>query len=574
MKICDLKLELFAAELRGGSKMDELIKITVGDLLDQMAERYPDHDAVLYTDRPFRKSYSEFRDICNKVARGLMTLGIKKGDHVAIWATNYPEWLITMFATAKIGAVLVTVNTNYKIFEAEYLLRQSDSATLVLIEGFKDCNYVEILNELCPELKDSEPGKLNSKSLPCLKNVIFVGEEKHGGMFKWEDLNALSAKVSNADLIERQASLDIHDVINMQYTSGTTGFPKGVMLTHFNIVNNGKCIGDCMSFTHEDRLCIPVPLFHCFGCVLAVMACMTHGTTMVPIDYFQPVKVMEAIQNEQCTAVHGVPTMFIAMLEHAEFSKFKFSKLRTGIMAGSPCPIKVMQQVVDNMGMTEITIAYGQTEGSPVCTQTTVDDSIELRVTTVGRVLPFIEAKIIDPETNLEVAFGVQGEFVARGYNVMKGYYKMPEATMQAIDSEGWLHTGDLATMDENGYFKITGRIKDMIIRGGENIYPKEIEEFLYTHPLVKDVQVIGVPSKEYGEEVMACVVLKAGGTITDEEIKSYVKSHMARHKTPKYVKFMDGFPMTASGKIQKYKMREAAIEELKLQDAASIETA
>jgi fatty-acyl-CoA synthase len=329
-----------------------------------------------------------------------------------------------------------------------------------------------------------------------------------------------------------------------------------------------------MSSTHEDKLCIPVPLFHCFGCVLGVMACLTHGSTMVPIDYFQPVKVMEAIQNEECTAVHGVPTMFIAILEHAEFSKFKFSKLRTGIMAGSPCPIKVMKQVVELMGMTEITIAYGQTEASPVCTQTRVDDSLELRVATVGKALPFVECKVVNPETNEEVPFGVPGEFVARGYNVMKGYYRMPEATAQAIDEEGWLHTGDLATMDENGYFKITGRIKDMIIRGGENIYPKEIEEFLYTHPEVKDVQVIGVPSKEYGEEVMACIILKEGSKITEDEIKAFVKSHMARHKTPKYVSFMNEFPMTASGKIQKYKMREAAIDKLHLQDAASIETA
>ncbi|MCX7842962.1 MAG: AMP-binding protein [Clostridia bacterium] len=554
--------------------MKELMKITIGDLLDQMADKYPNHDAVLYTDRPFRKTYSEFRDLCNTVAKGLIAMGIKKGDHVAIWATNYPEWILTMFATAKIGAVMVTVNTNYKIFEAEYLLRQSDANTLILIEGFKDTNYVEIINQLCPELKNQEPGKLNNRSLPYLKNVIYIGDKKHAGMFNWQDLYTLASGVSDQELHERQSSLDIHDVINMQYTSGTTGFPKGVMLTHYNVVNNGMCIGDCMNFTHEDKLCIPVPFFHCFGCVLGIMACVTHGTTMVPIEYFQPQKVMEAVQNEGCTAVHGVPTMFIAMLEHPEFKKYTFPKLRTGIMAGSPCPIKVMQQVVDEMGAREITIAYGQTEASPVCTQTRVNDSIELRVSTVGRALPFVECKIVDPETNKEVPFGTPGEFVARGYNVMKGYYKMPEATAQAIDKDGWLHTGDLATMDENGYFKITGRIKDMIIRGGENIYPKEIEEFLYTHALVKDVQVIGVPSKEYGEEVMACIILKEGASLTEDEVKSFVKGNMARHKTPKYVKFMDAFPMTASGKIQKYKLREMAIEELGLQDAASIETA
>ena len=550
------------------------MKITVGDLLDQMAEKYPDHDAVLYTDRPFRKTYSQFRDVCNTVAKGMMAMGIKKGDHVAIWATNYPEWLIAQFATAKIGAVLVTVNTNYKIFEVEYLLRQSDSNTLILIEGFKDCNYVEIINQLCPQLKDSQPGKLNSPTLPFLKNVIYIGDKNYPGMFNWNDLYDMASQVSDEELRQRQASLDIHDVINMQYTSGTTGFPKGVMLTHYNVVNNGKSIGDCMNFTHEDKLCIPVPLFHCFGCVLGVMACVTHGAAMVPIEHFQPLKVMEALQNEECTAVHGVPTMFIAMLEHPDFNKFKFPKLRTGIMAGSPCPIKVMKQVVEKMGAREITIAYGQTEASPVCTQTRVDDSIELRVSTVGRPLPFIECKVVNPETNEEVPPGTHGEFVARGYNVMKGYYKMPEATAQVIDKDGWLHTGDLAVMDENGYFKITGRIKDMIIRGGENIYPKEIEEFLYTHPAVKDVQVIGVPSKQYGEEVMACIILKEGASATEDEIKEFVRSHMARHKTPKYVKFMDSFPMTASGKIQKYKLREMAIEELGLQDAAAIETA
>jgi fatty-acyl-CoA synthase len=554
--------------------MEKLLEITIGDLLDKMAEDYPDHDAVLYTDRPFRKTYSEFRDLCNTVAKGFMAMGIKKGDHVAIWATNYPEWLLTMFATAKIGAVLVTVNTSYKIFEAEYLLKQSDSSTLVLIDGFKDSNYIQIINELCPELKASEPGKLNAHSLPFLKNVIYVGDANNPGMFNWNELYDFASQISDEELTKRQASLKIHEVINMQYTSGTTGFPKGVMLTHYNLVNNGMCIGDGMNFKKDDKLCIAVPLFHCFGCVLAVMASVTHGSTMVPIDYYQPLKVMQAVQDEECTAVHGVPTMFIAMLEHPEFDKFKFTKLRTGIMAGSPCPVKVMRQVVDLMGMSEITIVYGQTEASPGCTMTKTDDSLQLRVSTVGRAFPFVECKVINPETNIEVPFGEQGEFIARGYNVMKGYYKMPEATAQAINSDGWLHTGDLATMDEHGYFKITGRIKDMIIRGGENIYPKEIEEFLYTHDAVKDVQVIGVPSKDYGEEVMACIVLKAGVSTTEDEIKAFVKSHMARHKTPKYVKFMDGFPMTASGKIQKYKMREAAIEELKLQDAAAIETA
>ena len=382
----------------------------------------------------------------------------------------------------------------------------------------------------------------------------------------------MGKSISDSYLMEVQRSIDIHDVINMQYTSGTTGFPKGVMLTHFNIVNNGKFIGDCMKFTHEDKLCIPVPFFHCFGCVLGILACVTHGAAMVPIDYFNPLKVMQALQNENCTAIHGVPTMFIAMLEHPEFTSYKFPKLRTGIMAGSPCPIKVMQQVVDVMGAKEITIAYGQTEASPVCTQTRVHDSIDIRVSTVGKPLPFIEAKVVDPETNKELPYGTPGEFVARGYNIMKGYYKMPEATAQVIDSEGWLHTGDLAVMGENGYFKITGRIRDMIIRGGENIYPKEIEEFLYTHPAIKDVQVIGVPDKKYGEVIMACIILKEGQAITEDEIKQYVRDNMARHKTPKYVKFINSFPLTASGKVQKYKLREWAIDVLGLKDVADIE--
>lgn len=554
--------------------MKDLMKVTIGDLLDQIAEKYPDHDAVLYTDRPFRKTYMEFRNLCNLVAKGLMAMGIKKGDHVAIWATNYPEWLLAQFSTAKIGATLVTINTNYKVFELEYLLRQSDTSTLILIEGFKDSNYVEILNNLCPSLKDSKPGELEVEELPFLKNIIYIGDKRQPGMFNWNDLYEMAKAISDEELYERQNSLDIYDVINMQYTSGTTGFPKGVMLTHYNLVNNGMSIGDCMNFTHEDKLCIPVPFFHCFGCVLGVMACVTHGTTMVPIDYYQPLKVMQAVQDEECTALHGVPTMFIAILEHPEFENFSFPKLRTGIMAGSPCPVKVMKQVVEVMGAKEITIAYGQTEASPVCTQTRVDDSIELRVSTVGKALPFIEVKVIDPETNEEVPFGAQGELVARGYNVMKGYYNMPEATLQAVDENNWLHTGDLATMDKDGYFKITGRIKDMIIRGGENIYPKEIEEFLYTQPCVKDVQVIGVPSQQYGEEIMACIILKDGCSVCEDDIKESVRKNMSRHKVPKYIKILESFPMTASGKIQKYKLRELAIEELGLKEAASIETA
>lgn len=544
--------------------MNDMLHVTVGQMLDMVAEKYPHREAVKYTDRPYRRTWKEFREECDTAAKGLLSIGIRKGDHVAVWATNVPEWLITLFATAKIGAVLVTVNSNYKRFEFEYLMKQSDSKALVLIDGAKDANYVQILNELCPSLKDSEPGKLNDPALPALKAVVYAGKNKYPGMYCYQDLYRLSCTIEEEEYEKVQAAVDPQEIVNIQYTSGTTGFPKGVMLTHYNILNNGKSIGDCMQFTHEDKLCIPVPFFHCFGLVLAIMACLTHAASMVPLEYFQALRVMQAIQEEGCTAVHGVPTMFISILEHPEFQNYHFPRLRTGIMAGSPCPVKVMKQVINEMGMTEITISYGETEASPVCTMTTISDSLELRVSTVGKALPNVETKIIDPKTGKRQPVNVPGEFCSRGYNTMKGYYNMPEETAKVIDSNGWLHSGDLAAVDENGYYTITGRIKDMIIRGGENIYPKEIEEFLYTHPAVKDVQVIGVPSSKYGEEILACVVLKDGFTATEDEIINYVNSRIARHKTPSYVRFMSGFPETASGKIQKYKLRQMVSEEQK----------
>ncbi|WP_066648621.1 AMP-binding protein [Christensenella timonensis] len=554
--------------------MSELMKITIGDLLTKQAERYPDHEAVVAPYLGIRYTYKEFDELTDRVARGFMGMGIEKDDKVSIWASNYPEWIITQFATAKMGAVMVTVNTNYKQFELEYLLKQSDTKALIMMQGVRDNNYVDHIYGLCPELKECKPGELKSERLPCLKNVIFLDKEDKPGMFAWGDLFEFAEKVSPEELAQRKSELDIHDVINMQYTSGTTGFPKGVMLTHYNLVNNGMAIGDCMKFTPNDILCINVPLFHCFGCVLGVMASYTHAATMVLIDHFNPVKVMNAIQTEKCTAVHGVPTMFISMLDHPDFEKYDFSTLRTGIMAGSPCPIEFMKRAMTDMNMSEITITYGQTESSPAITMTTTTDPIEVRVATVGKKIPGVEAKIVDPETGEDAPFDVQGEIVARGYNIMKGYYKMPEATAQAIDKDGWLHTGDLGTMDKDGYFKITGRLKDMIIRGGENIYPREIEEFLYTNPKVRDVQVIGVPDKRYGEEVLACVILKDGETATEEEMVDFVKNGLSRFKAPRYIRFVDSFPMTASGKIQKYKMREWAIEELDLKDAAKIETA
>ncbi len=557
-------------------KQNELIEMTLGDLLDKVASIYPDNDCVVCNDKPFRKTYKEFKEECDIVARGLMALGVEKGSHVAIWATNYPEWIVLMYATAKIGATLVTVNTNYKVFEAEYLLRQSDTDTLVMMEGLKDTNYSEIINELCPELKNSEPGKMDCSNLPYLKRVIYLDNKENTpkGMLHWSELHELADKVTEEERIARQKTVHHHDVVNMQYTSGTTGFPKGVMLTHYNILNNGKCIGDNQVLTYRDRVCLPVPFFHCFGCVLGIMACITHGATIVPVERYNPVRVMHTIQAEKCTATYGVPTMYIAMLEHPDFNKYDFSTLRTGIMSGSPCPIKIMEQVVNLMHMSEITIPYGLTEVSPVCTMTNTQDSIEKRVSTVGRKMPFIEVKVIDPDTGEDAPVNTPGEVVIRGYSVMKGYYKMAEATAQTIDKDGWLHSGDLAVIDKDGYFNITGRIKDMIIRGGENIYPKELEEFLYTNPKVKDVQVIGVPDKNYGEEVCACIVLKEGETATEEEMKEYIRENLSRHKMPRYIWFMEGFPMTASGKIQKYKMREMAVDALNLSDAASIETA
>jgi AMP-dependent synthetase/ligase len=559
-----------------GDQEHSLIEMTLGDLLDKVASVYPENDCVVCNDKPFRKTYKEFKEECDTVAKGLMALGVEKGSHVAIWATNYPEWIVLMYASAKIGATLVTVNTNYKVFEAEYLLKQSDTDTLVMMEGLKDTNYTEIINELCPELKTSTPGSMDCENLPYLKRVIYLDskEKTPQGMLHWSELHKLSVKISDDELRARQASVDCHDVVNMQYTSGTTGFPKGVMLTHYNILNNGKCIGDNQIFTYRDRVCLPVPFFHCFGCVLGIMACITHGSTIVPVERYNPVRVMNTIQGERCTATYGVPTMYIAMLEHPDFPKYDFSSLRTGIMSGSPCPVKVMEQVVNLMNMREITIPYGLTEVSPVCTMTNVSDSIEKRVSTVGRKMPFVEVKVVDPETYEELPPNTPGEVVVRGYSVMKGYYKMPEATAQAIDKDGWLHSGDLAAVDPEGYFHITGRIKDMIIRGGENIYPKELEEFLYTNPKVKDVQVIGVPDKNYGEEVCACVILKQGETATEDELKEFIRENLSRHKMPRYIWFMDTFPMTASGKIQKYKMREMAVDALNLADAAAIETA
>ena len=538
-----------------------LKEATLGQLLDQAISEYPENDAVIYVDRDFRLNYREFGELVDRLAKGLMAMGLTRGEKVAVWATNVPYWVALQFATAKIGAVLLTVNTNYKTSELAYLLQQSEAENLFVIDGFRDTDYVQTVYDLVPELKTQERGYLDTPEFPALKRVAFLGQEKHRGMYSIPEILALSVMTDDDAYQERQASLDPHDVVNMQYTSGTTGFPKGVMLTHHNIAKNGFWIGENQHFGPTDRLCLPVPLFHCFGCVLGVLAAVSHGTTMVILEGFDPVQVMASVEQERCTALYGVPTMFIAVLEHKLFDKFDFSTLRTGIMAGSPCPIEVMKQVMEKMYMNDITICYGLTEASPVMTQTRMTDEVRLRVESVGQSMPGIEVKIVDTKTGETLPPGAQGEVCCRGYNVMKGYYNNPEATAEAIDSDNWLHSGDLGVMDENGYLSITGRHKDMIIRGGENIYPREIEEFLYQMEEIQDVQVVGIPSKKYGEEVGAFIQLKEGCELTPEDVKDFCRGRISRYKIPKHVAFVEAYPMTASGKIQKFVLREQSGE-------------
>ena len=554
-----------ASELYAIQK-DGFLEITIADWLHRVAQFYPEQDAIVNVERGVRLSWAQLDRRATEVAKGLLALGVQKEDKVAIWATNYPEWLYLLFGCARIGAVLVTVNTNYKIFELEYLLRQSDAKVLCFIKGTKKSDYTPILQSLLPEIDESGSSlHIHSDRLPLLEDVVYIPHDDSdvtpAPYCSWQQMLDLGNAVDEADVDARRATLSPHDVVNMQYTSGTTGFPKGVMLTHYNILNNGYYIGENMRFSPVDRLCVTVPLFHCFGLVLATMASLTHASTMVLVDAYSPTKVLQSIEKERCTAFHGVPTHYIFMLDHPDFSKYDLSSLRTGIMAGSPCPINVMRQVVERMGMKDITITYGQTEASPATTMTNTDDPLELRVSTVGRSMPFVETKIVDPETGAELPDGQIGEFCSRGYNTMRGYYKMEEATRAVIDSENWLHSGDLAVRDPNGYYRITGRIKDMIIRGGENIYPREIEELIYTHPAVQDVQVVGVPSKKFGEEVMAFVILKEGHPSTEDDIKGFVAANMSGYKVPSYVRFVDDFPMNAAGKILKYKLRSMADE-------------
>ncbi|HEY7914695.1 MAG TPA: AMP-binding protein [Blastocatellia bacterium] len=535
--------------------------VTLGELLSRLARHYPQNEALIYPDRGLRYDFSHLEWLARQTAKGLLSLGIERGDRVALWAPNVPEWVVLQFALAKIGAVLVTVNTSLREAELEYLLKQSEANTLITVAGFRDVDYVNTVYTIIPELRGSEEGELHSIKLPFLRRVIYIGDEHPGGMIRFDSLLTRSEQVPDERLDAHVAMQGLDDVINMQYTSGTTGFPKGVMLTHRNIVNNAYWLGEGLALTPQDRLCVPVPFFHCFGCVIGVLGAYTHASALVPLESFDPLRVLQYVERERCTALYGVPTMFIAELEHLDYHSFDMSSLRTGIMAGALCPEPLMRKVMDRMNLTEMTIAYGLTEASPGITLTPRDDSIELRTQTVGRALPEVEVKIVDPATGEECPPNSPGELCCRGYNVMKGYYNNPKATADAISADGWLRTGDQATIDERGYVRITGRIKEIIIRGGENIAPKEIEDLLRRHPKISDAYVYGVPDEKYGEEVAAAIRLKQAGSATTEEIREFCLDKIARFKIPRHIRFVESFPMTASGKVQKFKLREMHIK-------------
>ena len=549
-----------------GVSTQPLIGKTIGDAFDEVATEFAGNEALVSTFENRRLTYAALQEEVNGVARALMALGVQKGERIGIWSANCVGWVLAQFATAKIGAVLVNINPAYRLHELEFALKQSECNALISGEGFKDLNYIAMLHQLIPELVNADPRKdLRLEKFPHLRRLLFLGDQPRPGFLDWSEILRQAEHVEPAALAERQASLDFDDVINIQYTSGTTGFPKGAMLTHQNILSNGFWCAKRMRFTHRDRLCIPVPFYHCFGMVLGNLACTTHGATMVlPAPHFSPLHTLQSVAQERCTALHGVPTMFIAELDHPQFAEFDLSSLRTGIMAGAPCPIEVMQRVMTEMHCEQITIACGMTEASPVCNMTEVDDPIELRVSTVGKVMPHQEQKIIDPESGKLLPRGQQGELCYRGHQVMRGYYNNPEATKHAIDTAGWLHSGDLAVMDEQGYVRITGRLKDMICRGGEKIFPREVEEFLFTHPKIAEAYVIGVPDSYYGEQVMAWVKLKDGEAMTAEGLQDFCRGQIMDYKIPHYVKFVTEFPMTVTGKIQKFRMREISATELK----------
>lgn len=543
----------------------QLFDRTIGQWLEKWAVEFPDKEAIVYSDRDLRFTYSQLNKRVDDLAKGFIEIGVERGTHVGIWATNVPDWLTVMYACAKIGAVAVTVNTNYKQSELEYLCENSDMHTLCVIDGDGYTDYIEMTYKMLPELKTCERGFLKSPRFPKMKNVVYIGQDKYRGMYNIPELLLLGKNTEDMKLEQMKAAVTCHDVVNMQYTSGTTGFPKGVMLTHHNITNNGYLTGEHMKFTAADKLCCCVPLFHCFGIVLATMNVITHGCTQVMVEKFDPLVVLASIHRERCTAVYGVPTMFIAELNHPMFDMFDLSSLRTGIMAGSLCPIELMKRVQDKMFL-RVTSVYGLTETSPGMTHTRIEQSFEERCETVGYEFEHTEVKVLDPETGEECPVGVQGELCNRGYNNMKGYYNNPQATAETIDKNGFLHSGDLGYKDENGNYRITGRIKDMIIRGGENIYPREIEEFLYKMPGIKDVQVAGIPSQKYGEEVGAFIILDEGADVHESDVKEFCKGKISHYKVPKYVLFVEGFPLTGSGKIQKFKLKEIGLNMLKEQ--------
>ncbi len=540
--------------------------LTIGQVLGETALRHGQRDALVFPHSDKFRSWTQFADDVNAAARGLLALGIRKGEHVAIWATNVPEWVTLQYAAASIGAVLVNINPAYRPHELKYVLKQSDSVALFLVDKFKSSDYFAMLAEVCPEIAAAKNGEVRAAEYPKLRRIISVKGTAPAGLLTWQQMIELSKSVPQSRVEEIAATLEPNEPINIQYTSGTTGFPKAAMLSHRNLLLNAYYIGLCQDFTEQDRLCIPVPFYHCFGCVLGTLACGVFGMAMiVPAEYFQPTATLGAIEKYKATALYGVPTMYIAQLQDGSFAGRDFSSLRTGIMSGAPCPIEIMRQVVDKFHAKQITIAYGQTEASPVITQTRCHDPIELRVETVGRPLPRVEAKIVDPATGQELPDNQQGEFCTRGHLVMLGYYANPEATAAAIDKDGWLHTGDLAVRLPNGYFKITGRLKDMVIRGGENIYPREVEEFLFTHPAVEQAAVFGIPDPKYGEELAAWIKLKAGCQATEGELRDYCKKQLAHFKVPRHIRFVDAFPQTVTGKIQKFKMRNLMKEELGL---------
>lgn len=558
-----------------GSSQEPLLGITIGDKFDEIVSRFPENEALIVTHQKVRWTYRQLQEQVDTCAKALLTIGIKKGDRVGIWSSNRCEWTVLQFATAKVGAILVNINPSYRIHELEYALNQSGCKILVIADKFKKSNYEQMILELAPELGYSKFGKLHATILPELTGVISLSDSPPQGMLSWSAFMGKADACTDTQLEERQNELSFDDAINIQYTSGTTGFPKGATLSHHNILNNAYFVARTMEFTEQDRLIIPVPLYHCFGMVLGNLGCLTHGATMIyPSEGFDPLAVLQAVEKEKATALYGVPTMFIAELEHPEFDKFDLRSLRTGIMAGAPCPVEVMKKVHKLMYMQDVQIAYGMTEISPVCTQTKMGTPLEKQISTVGQVHPHLEVKIIDTETGLTVPLGTTGELCARGYSVMLGYWNNEEQTRSAIDAARWIHTEDLATMNGEGYINIVGRIKDMIIRGGENIYPKEIEEFFYTHPKIRDVKVIGVPDAKYGEAVMAWVALKEGETATAEELTEFCKGNIAHFKVPKYFKFTETFPMTVTGKIRKIEMRQISIKELELDAASKIETA